>query len=304
MTASLACVGVVVLDEVFRLPALPEGDGKYFASALLEGGGGMAATAAVAAARLGGRVAFHGRIGNDAAGRFLEAALTQAGVAAGGCRTVPGARTSRSAVLVAGRGERMIILHVDPTLDRDPGWLPLEAIAASDAVLADIRWPEGARAAFAAARRGEGGIAVLDADLTDDPAAADLLPEASHVVFSEGGLARLVGAADLAAGLARAAEATGATVAATAGARGCFWREGGRLRRLPAPSLPVQNTLGAGDVFHGAFALALAERRPLAAALAFATAAASLKCTRPEGWTAMPSRDAVERLAATLQPTD
>jgi sulfofructose kinase len=303
MSASLACVGVVVLDEVFRLPALPEGDGKYFATALLEGGGGMAATAAVAAARLGGRVAFHGRVGDDEAGRVLQAALARAGVAGAGCRVVPGARTSRSAVLVGAEGERMIILHVDPALDRDPGWLPADALAASDAVLADIRWPEGARLAFAAARRGA-GIAVLDADLTDDPTAAGLLPEASHVVFSSAGLARLAGTADLAAGLERAAAATGAVVAATAGARGCFWREGGRLRRLPAPALPVLNTLGAGDVFHGAFALALAERRPLAAALAFATAAASLKCTRPEGWTAMPARDAVESVAASLAVTD
>ncbi|MFO1058676.1 MAG: PfkB family carbohydrate kinase [Dongiaceae bacterium] len=303
MSVSLSCVGAVFFDEVFRLPALPAGDGKYFASALLEGGGGMAATAAVAAAALGGRVALHGRIGDDAAGRFLEAALARAGIDPAGCRRVDGARTSHSAVLVAAGGERMIIVHVDPALDRDPGWLPVDAIAGSDAVLADVRWPEGARAAFAAARRGA-GIAVLDADVTDDAATAGLLPMATHVVFSEAGLQRLVGAGDLEAGLAGAATATAGTVAVTAGSRGCFWREGGRLRRVPAPALPVVNTLGAGDVFHGAFALALAERRPLAAALAFATAAASLKCTRAEGWTAMPDRAAVERLAASLPPGD
>jgi sulfofructose kinase len=56
------------------------------------------------------------------------------------------------------------------------------------------------------------------------------------------------------------------------------------------------DTLGAGDVFHGAFALALTEQQELRQALRFASAAAALKCTRFGGAFAAPQRAEVEEL--------
>jgi sugar/nucleoside kinase (ribokinase family) len=71
-------------------------------------------------------------------------------------------------------------------------------------------------------------------------------------------------------------------------------------QRLPhhMPSFPVHtvDTLGAGDVFHGAFALAVTEGQPLRDAMRFASAAAALKCTRHGGAFASPQRTEVERL--------
>jgi sulfofructose kinase len=57
----------------------------------------------------------------------------------------------------------------------------------------------------------------------------------------------------------------------------------------------VQDTTGAGDVFHGALAAALAERMELLEAARFASAAASLKCALGNGWDGMPDRVAVEQ---------
>ena len=52
-------------------------------------------------------------------------------------------------------------------------------------------------------------------------------------------------------------------------------------------------TLAAGDVWHGAFVLALAEGKPTVAAAQFANAAAAIKCTRAGGRLGAPTRDEV-----------
>ena len=67
---------------------------------------------------------------------------------------------------------------------------------------------------------------------------------------------------------------------------------------LPAFPVTAVETLGAGDTFHGAFALALAEGLAIAAAMRFAAAAAALRCTRSGGRTALPSRQEVMALLA------
>jgi len=77
-----------------------------------------------------------------------------------------------------------------------------------------------------------------------------------------------------------------------------FWIEAGErqgVRHLPAFAVPVVDTLAAGDVFHGAFALELARGKAAADALRFAAAAAAIKCTRPGGRGGSPSRDEVEK---------
>jgi sugar/nucleoside kinase (ribokinase family) len=92
------------------------------------------------------------------------------------------------------------------------------------------------------------------------------------------------------------ADLTRSFLAVTHGPHDVLWREGAALRKSPVFSVKAIDTLGAGDVFHGAFALALAEGRSVAAALRFAAAAAGLKCTRLGGSMAAPYRAEVEAL--------
>jgi sugar/nucleoside kinase (ribokinase family) len=87
-------------------------------------------------------------------------------------------------------------------------------------------------------------------------------------------------------------------LAVTQGPRDVLWRDGAALRKSPVFAVQAIDTLGAGDVFHGAFALALAEGRDVVAALRFAAAAAGLKCTRLGGSMAAPRRAEVEALLA------
>jgi sulfofructose kinase len=86
---------------------------------------------------------------------------------------------------------------------------------------------------------------------------------------------------------------------ATDGARGTFWLESGEISHLPAHEVKVVDTLGAGDVFHGALALAVAEGQAMCDAVAFASAAAAIKVTRFGGRAGAPTRAEVEHLLRT-----
>jgi sulfofructose kinase len=113
-------------------------------------------------------------------------------------------------------------------------------------------------------------------------------------VFAEPALAAFTGIADPDAALPEAASRLVGFVGVTLGARGFRWIESGAVRALTAPEVRAVDTLGAGDVFHGAFALGLAEGMATESAGRFACAAAALKCTRFGGRAGTPTRDEVE----------
>src|SRR6185369_2243297 len=103
------------------------------------------------------------------------------------------------------------------------------------------------------------------------------------------------GVTDDAQALKKIAKLTPSFLAGTRGPMGTIWlNENGELEETPAFPVHTVDTLGAGDVFHGAFALAITEKQPLRDALRFASAAAALKCTRFGGAYAAPQRTEVE----------
>src|SRR5262249_32151799 len=144
--------------------SLPSRPTKIRALEHIETGGGMAANAAAAVARLGGKAELWSRVGDDDIGVKIRRALTAAGVDARYVQSFEDNRSSTSVILVDGRGERLIVGARDVDMPSGTSWLPLERIDSADAVLADLRWLEGARIAFETARRA-GVPTVLDADL-------------------------------------------------------------------------------------------------------------------------------------------
>ena len=304
-TTRVLSVGVAVMDHVFRVDAFPTRAEKYRARDAAMVGGGGAANAAVAVARLGGAVHLAARVGDDAIADAIRADLAAEGVETALVRRHPGHRSSFSSVLVDDAGERQIVNFRDTGLSMDPAWLR-EALAgmAFDAVLADTRWPDGALAAME--RAAELGIpAVMDAEAPVHEA-ADAVAAATHVVFSAQGLRDFVGAdpdgGDLVAMLREAAGGLGAAlVGVTDGPDGVRWIERGADRAdaavhhepAPPPPDPLVDTLGAGDVWHGALALALGEGQGSAPAMRFANAAATLSLGGT-GRGGAPDRAAVE----------
>lgn len=289
---ALVCIGLTAYDLTWEVASLPATGGKTRATNFRQGGGGMAANAAVAAARLGGRVRFWGRAGDDLAGRAMAEELQALGVDVSGLRLFPGARSSVSGIVVDARGERSIVNFRGADLPDDADWLPVEQIADTQAVLGDVRWPAGVAAAFGAARRA-GVPTVLDGDVAEPAVFDALLPLCDHAVFSEPGLAGYVGGVsggvgDLEAAL-RHALARGCRLAAvTLGEHGLAWTDGGPLQRQRGHAVTAVDTTGAGDVFHGAYALALGAGVGVAESFRFAAVVAALKCTQPGGRAGVP----------------
>jgi sulfofructose kinase len=281
---------------VFRVPSWPSGSAKVRASAYRESGGGMAANAAAAIAQLGGEAVFWGPAGDDAIADAMAAELQSFGVDVAGLKRIPGARSSHSAILVDDQGERLIVGVRGNVLAIDADWLPVHELAAAQAVLADVRWPNGARRALASARQ-HGVPAVLDADIAEVPTLDELVGLADYAVFSTPGL-QAFASGTAAEGLRHALDSGARVAIVTRGERGVDWMTAeapDTLHHLAAhPIARAADTTGAGDVFHGAFALAIAERRPLDEAIRFANVAAALKCEH-EGARAVPARSDCER---------
>jgi sulfofructose kinase len=295
----ILCLGMSALDAIYQVAAIPTTPTKILATGFIESGGGMAASASVAIARLGGDVHYWGRLGDDALGDRILADLAREGVDVSAVRRLPGCVSPSTAILVADDGERLICIYNDPLLDHDPDWLPLARVQDYAAVLTDVRWPAGAAPVLDAARKA-GRIAVFDGDVGPAESLVDLAQRATHVAFSEPGLERASGAKTPGEGLRRMAALTPAVVGVTLGPDGFLWRDGPGERRVPAPRISAVDTLGAGDVWHGAFTLRLCETGDVAAAARFANAAAAIKCTRFGGRGGAPRRDEVNALLASL----
>lgn len=286
------CLGLSALDHIWHVEHLPAGSRtKVRATAFASKGGGMAATAAVTIARLGGNARFWGRAGDDPEGRLMRESLAGEGVDVSHFRLFPGARSSISGVIVEQSGERHIANFRGEGLPETADWLPLELIRSAGAVLADPRWVQGAVAAFEAARR-HGAATVLDADVAEKEVFEALLPLTDHAIFSAPALTAFAGENNAAA-LERVSSFGCAVAAVTRGAEGVLWRTTGAIEERPAFPVPVVDTNGAGDVFHGAYALAIAAGAGIGEAMVFASAAAALKCTRPGGRDGIPTLDEI-----------
>lgn len=292
----ILCVGALTLDTIFRLDMLPPGPGKFIPQEAVEIAAGMASSQAASIARLGGAAFLWASAGLDHIGDRVVAELTDEGVNCSFVRRIEGARSAFSSIFVDRVGERMIVPFYDKTLLSAPEQIPPIESGAFDVVMTDVRWPLAAATALKAAR--EAGVpGVLDADVAPLETLERLLPLASHIVASEPAAEIVTGETDIEhAAIALAARYRG-FVAVTGGNKGCFWSEGeaGIVNHMPAFPVDVVDTLAAGDVFHGAFALGLAEGRPMEEIMQFASAAAAIKCARFGGRAGAPTRNEVEQ---------
>ncbi|MGO7536201.1 sugar kinase [Rhizobium leguminosarum] len=286
------CVGAAVMDTLFRVRSLPNGQGKILPYDMLQIAEGMASSAAFAVARLGGKASLWSAVGNDATGERIIADLSESGIDTSGMLRVEGARSAVSTILVDDQGERLIVPFYDAGLHETVKPVTKQDVSAFDAVLVDVRWPKLALRTLLAA--GEAGKpAILDGDVAGDGVIEMLAPAASHIVFSQPAAERLSGAAELVkiVGLLKR-KFEHAFISVTAGENGCFWFDdrSGEVFHLAAPKVRAVDTLAAGDIFHGAFALVVAEGLPIEETMRFSSMAAALKCQVFGGRTGAPGR--------------
>ena len=298
MAPRLIAVGAICDTRIYRVDQVPALPGKILASAMCQVTDGMAISAACAFVRLGGRAAVWARLGDDAAGGKMRRDLVAEGVDVSGLHVVSASASSQVAVIVDQRGDRLVVPFHDPGVDASPDWLPLERLAEADFLHCDARWADGAEAALNAARE-RGVPSMLDGEVAPLETLQRLVPLADYAVFSDAGLLIYAGCDDVLSALCRVGAAHPGHVGASCGADGYYWYEHGEIRHVAAPVVEVVDTLAAGDVFHGAFALALLEGLDIAGAARFACTAASLKCTRFGSRLGCPTREEVDAFIRT-----
>jgi sulfofructose kinase len=293
----ILCIGMPVRDLTFRIQELPERGFKVNASHFEEISGGNALNAAIGIVRLGGRASICGPMGDarETSSRYIFDKLAHEGIDTRHIVHMPGLVTPISNIMIDPSGERTIVTFRDPEL-----WkvrLPEADGLLEDcsAILTENRCAEFCTELCVEARR-RGIPVIVDVDRTMS-LREGLLTASSHLVFSSEALQSTAGVADDAEALRKIAKLTPSFLAGTRGAQGTLWLdEHQTLQRTPAFPVHTVDTLGAGDVFHGAFALAITEKQDLPDALRFASAAAALKCTRFGGAFAAPQRTEVEEL--------
>jgi len=293
----ILCIGMPVRDLTFHTPGVPGRGSKENATGFDEICGGNALNAAIGIVRLGGRASILGPLGDakETSSRFIFDKMAHEGIETKNLIHMPGLVTPISAVMIDPTGERTIVTFRDPEL-----WkvrLPKADTLLDDcaAILTESRCAEFCTDLCAeAVRRGIPVIVDVDRAMS---LREGLLNASTHLVFSSEPLQETADESDDGTALKKIARLTKSFLAGTRGARGTIWLdEQGQLQETQAFPVHTVDTLGAGDVFHGAFALGITEGQDLRTALRFASAAAALKCTRFGGAFAAPQRAEVEAL--------
>ncbi|MDB5654209.1 MAG: PfkB [Tardiphaga sp.] len=296
---NILCIGMPVRDLTFGVQAVPGRGQKFHADRFAQICGGNALNAAIGINRLGGHAALTGPMGDAAetSSQYIYDDLAKEGIDTTHLVHMPGLVTPISGIMMDPSGERTIISFRDPALWKvklpDAELLLKEC----DAILIESRCAGFATDLCAEARR-RGIPVVVDIDSTMSQSEG-LLSASSHLIFSDEALQGTAGITDDAAALRKMAKHTSSFLAVTLGPKGTLWiDDAGQIQKTPAFPVHTVDTLGAGDIFHGAFALEFAGGKSIPDALRFASAAAALKCTRYGGAFACPQRAEVEALLA------
>jgi sulfofructose kinase len=292
-------VGAAAQDVIALVPRFPHPDERLVAEEIVNAGGGPAATAAVAFARLGGQAYFVGAVGGDKTSESILDGLRAEGVDINGVIRVPGARSMHCVVLVDhGRATRAICALPGPALA-----IPKNSRAAE--IIRGASWMHTDHAGWQSVRdflRGRDSAAVprLSVDL-GNVVAGFTAKGIDLFVPTQQQLVALYGQKPL-PDLLRAAVAEGAKcVVATAGSAGSWaLAADGVTCHVAAHQTEILSTVGAGDVFHGALLAAVTRDLPLANCLAYANIAAALSCRGLDGRSAIPRHEEVETAMPSL----
>jgi sulfofructose kinase len=281
-------IGRCAVDDLLYVDAYPPADAKVRITRRDRQPGGLTGTALVAAARLGSRCAYAGTVGTDFESEFVLQSLEAETVDTANAARLDGARPNRSEIIVDETARTRTVFS-DPYLGEGvpvPDDLVRRArvlfVDHADAVLM-LHPTRVAR---------EAGIPVVaDLEKDKDPGVLDLMRRVDHLVVTFAFAKRVTGETDPAAAAAALWDDTKSAVVVTWGAQGSWSLDHAGAPAIHTPAFPVDvvDTTGCGDIFHGAYAHALARGLDLTARVRLAAAAAAIKATRPGGQKGAPT---------------
>jgi ribokinase len=300
-------VGSSNTDMTVRVPALPAAGQTILGDSFATTPGGKGANQAVAARRAGAEVVLVAAVGDDDLGRQAIERYRREGINVDYVRTVEGVSSGVALIFVSHDGDNMIGVasganeRLSPSdIDR----LPEALFRPGEILLAGLEIP--IPTAIRAMRRGKAnGMTVI---LNPAPAPSlsahevkVLLSEADIITPNRVEAIMLAGIRqgekpEPASCARRLLELGPRAVVITIGSEGCLVAHDQEIHHVASPRVQAVDTVGAGDAFNGALAVALAERRPLVEAAAWAVKAAALAVTRPGAQSALPFRDQIDGL--------
>lgn len=267
--------------------------------------GGKGANQAVAASRAGARVAFFGRIGEDAFGQVLKDGLAAEGidVAGLGTSTEP---TGAAFIAIDRKGENQILGALGANYAARAADVPDAALGPATTVVLEMEVPPAENAVLAARAR-KAGSRVLFNFAPAMPAPPSLFTDVSILVLNEHEAEALAKQMQMperdpepaAWALSRR---FANTVIVTLGSDGAIAIAPDAAWRIGALDVTVIDTVGAGDAFLGVLAVSLDEGRDLPSSLRRASVAGSLACTQAGARGGLPGRAAIDAREADLAP--
>jgi sulfofructose kinase len=284
-------IGRACLDHLCVVEEFPLEDSKVRMTARYVEGGGQGATAACCIGRLGGKVAYAGVLGDDEEGRFCLKKLEECKVDTSFVRMIPEGHTPVAYVLItSSNGNRTIVY--------EPGFLP-EVLPDDDLIDLIVRSGTvllGPQATgFACHLKGRQGIppVVYDCERMRE-GLEDMMSFADYFIpqygFLESREMQLEASSKIEKIYALDRMVSGRLIV-TDGDLGAYYLEEDRFMHIKPPEVEVRDTTGAGDNFHGAFALALSRGFELPDVVRFSVAVASLSCRGYGGRAGMPDYD-------------
>ena len=284
--------GICSVDFLGVVEKYPAPGEKIPMTAFAKQGGGLTGTALVAAARLGVKTAYIGKLGEDEYSRFVLEEFQHDGVNVDQVVFAEGAQPPVAFIHVEqNSGERRIARYWKE-FDLQPKEIAAEVIRNSRMLFLEHHFVE---AGIFAARLSKqaGGLVVVDAE-RNAAGFEPILHAADYVIVSQNFAAQQTGSADPEQSASRLQQKYGGIIVVTAGESGAFCRTPENTFYQPAFPVEVVDTTGAGDVFHGAFMAGLIEHWPLPKILEFAAAVAAMKCRGLGGRAMIPNRREVE----------
>jgi len=287
--------GSINLDVVSKMTHFPAAGETVLTPEAVPSPGGKGANQAVAAARAGGSVYMVGAVGADGLSAIPLEAFREAGVDMRGVAVLPGATTAIASVMVDAAGENRIVVASNAN-GRAPA-LTADHLPPGGTLLMQMEIPHQSNWDALKVAKKRGAKVVLNL-APFGPVDRDVLSLVDILVVNEGEAAALIRHLELDAGSpeaqARALSALGPVTVVTLGSEGYVCVEKKTLIRGKALDVDVVDTTGAGDAFCGCLAAALdGHGMPLSAALGFASAGASLACTKLGAQAAYATKDEI-----------
>lgn len=261
--------------------------------------GGKGANQATAAARLGGRVGFYGKVGADSLGKDLLDGLKKNGIDASAVEQEEGIPSGIANVWVNSEGENMIayVPGANARVDRAYISRVLPLLTAAKILLLQFEIPVATIAFLLESLPKSQPLVILDPAPAQDISSL-LLTRIDLITPNRGELTALTGEATIEQGARCLLDQGVGQVLCKVGKDGAYWATNRGIFHFPAPAVDPIDTTGAGDAFTGALAAALAEGKELEDAVQWANAVGALSTTKRGAQPSLPTRDEVERFLA------